>query len=121
MSRIRTLTASLLIGAAALTGCALSNSEPAAATVVHEDDPAFDCLTDGNKVCGISAGDPDVLTDAWQEWDAQEGYRKLRVDPSRKFRVEVDAFSLEKIPQTPGSIVLAASDGMKFRYVVTYL
>lgn len=121
MSRFRTLTASLLIGAASLTGCALSNSEPAVATVVHEEDPGFDCLIHGNQICGPKVTDEAVLSDAWQEWDAQEGYRQLRIDPSREFRVDVNAYSLGKIPQIPGSLVLAASDGMKFRYVVTYL
>lgn len=119
MSRLRTLTASLLIGAAALTGCALGNSEPASA-VVHEESAAFDCLTDGNKVCGAVMADEAVLTEAWAEWDRQEGYRQLRVDPSREYRVEVDAFSLGSIDQTPGSIILVNSDGLRFRYVVAY-
>lgn len=118
--RIRTLTVSLLIGAASLTGCALSNSEPAAA-VVHEESAGFDCLTDGNQVCGAVMADDVVLTEAWEEWDRQEGYRQLRVDPSREFEVMVDAFSLGDIDQTPGSIILVNSDGLRFRYVVSYL
>lgn len=120
MSRFRTLTVSVLIGAASLTGCALNNSEPVSA-VVHEEDPGFDCLTDGNRVCGIPADDSALLTEAWEEWDRQEGYRQLRVDPSREFEVRVDAFSLGSIDQTPGSIILVNSDGIRFRYVVAYL
>lgn len=120
MFRMRTLTASLVIGAASLTGCALTNSEPASA-VVHEDSPAFDCLTDGNRICGASMADDTVLSAAWEEWDKQEGYRQLRVDPSREFRVDVDAFSLERMEHVPGSITLVSSDGLRFRYVVTYL
>lgn len=118
--RIRTLTASLLIGAASLTGCALSNTEPASA-VTHEESAGFDCLTDGNLTCGAAVADETIRTAAWEEWDRQQGYRVMRVDPSREFRVDFDAFAVGQIARKPGSVILTSNDGVSFRFVVTYL
>lgn len=118
-SRTRSLIAASLIAGASLTGCALSNSEPAAA-VIHEDNPSFECLTHGNKVCGFTDADDPMLAAAWEEWDAQEGYRSLRVDPSRAYEVKVDAYATESLEQTPGSLILVSADGFRFRYVVDY-
>jgi hypothetical protein len=35
---------------------------------IQEDDPAWDCLTMGNKLCGV---DPAKLGDAWASFDAE--------------------------------------------------
>lgn len=51
-----------------------------------EDDPGWDCARDGNRICGPLTDD--AAAAGWRVWDAQEGTRHLRVDPSRPYRVE---------------------------------
>lgn len=121
VSRTRTLAASLLLGITALTGCALSQTEPAAATVIEEDDPRWDCLTHGNRICGAVMADQTVQADAWETWDRQQGWTQLRLDPAREFRVDFTAYSAVGLDSEPGSVVLADSDGMRYRFTVVYL
>lgn len=115
-----TLAAALLIGG---TGCAVT--EPAAAsapvTTPMEDDPGFNCLEHGNQICG-----PVMLTDAlslqaWDTFDAQDGARQVRVDPTRPFRVDLGRYSLDgKLQPRDGSLILVDRDGYAFEYTVTY-
>lgn len=61
-------------------------STPPIAAQLTEDDPGWDCATQGNRVCG-------PVTDAdraagWHVWDTSDGARSLRVDPSRPYRVD---------------------------------
>lgn len=61
MMRLLMLTAALL-----LTGC----GAPAEATptAIEEDDPRWECLTMGNKVCGSQSHEEEVA--AWAELDS---------------------------------------------------
>lgn len=54
--------------------------------VKQEDDPTWDCYEDGNRICGDVA--KVYGTEAWAEWDKQNGAHFLRVDPSREYRVD---------------------------------
>lgn len=54
--------------------------------VKMEDDPTWDCYEDGNRICGDV--DNVYSTEAWGEWDSQNGGRFLRIDPSREYRVD---------------------------------
>lgn len=76
---------------------------------LQEDDPGWDCNTMGNRVCG----DPDQVhaTEAWKAWDAGQGWRMLRVDASRPFRV-VYVGTATLSPKVPdGSVAVPAMDG----------
>lgn len=63
-----------------------STVTPAAVVEVEEDDPAFDCLTMGNRYCG----DPDRahVHEAWGAWDSTDGWTRLRVPTDRSFSVD---------------------------------
>lgn len=52
----------------------------------EEDDPAWDCFEDGNRVCGDPA--KTYSMDGWAQWDIQNGSKFLRVDPSREYKVD---------------------------------
>lgn len=83
----------LLLAILALVACvgivlgtfATPSGQPANVTA-SEDHPLWECYHDGNRVCG----DPDGVhaTQAWDAWDKGEGWKSLRVDPSKGFRVD---------------------------------
>ena len=114
------LLSSLAIGAVGCAGGPSTRDGYTAAPVsVMEDDPSWDCLTDGNKVCGAVMADDSLTERAWAVWDAQQGYRQIRVDPSREFRIDFTGYSTEGIHQGPGELVLTQG-GMYYRYAVSY-
>lgn len=62
-----------LVAAALLTGCGVTAEPRAMVTVeatpaapIQEDEPGWDCLTMGNRVCGPKAGDE---VEAWTRFD----------------------------------------------------
>ena len=84
------LAALAVIGSGLTIGAALPEPAPAQGigtpTPCAEDSPCWDCSLMGNHICG-------PLTEAeratgWAVWDQGQGSRKLRVDPSRAFRVD---------------------------------
>lgn len=91
-------------------------------TSIHleEDDPAWNCFTDGNRICGGAVLSEELRTQAWQAFDEQQAWRQIQVDPSREFRIDIAAASPEPMHAAPGSVVLADRGGMYFQYVVTY-
>lgn len=79
MRLIALATTALLATTVALTSC----SAPQA---TEEDQPGWNCYTQGNLICGPST-DADMDA-AWQAWDYSGGPSKLKVDTSRGFRVD---------------------------------
>lgn len=124
------LTRSLTITALALALLTGGNAVASAANLTHqsivpsvhltqagvceEDENCWDCETMGNQICGL----PDIQANtaarqlAWDTWDAAEGWRLMRVDPSQPVRIDVVGYS----PVKPtGEFSLQADDG--FWYV----
>ena len=55
-------------------------------SIVLEDDPSWDCATHGNRICGpTSEADREA---GWNAYDFSNGYRSLKVDPTRPYRVD---------------------------------
>lgn len=54
---------------------------------VETGDPSpQDCYENGNRICGDADG---VMEDAaWKAWDSLGGWKYLKVDPNRRFKVE---------------------------------
>ncbi|UOK18426.1 membrane protein [Arthrobacter phage BruhMoment] len=80
-------------------------------------DPAR-CAEIGNRICG-TAGD---AATAWLVWEQQEGERKLKVDPSRPYRVDYMA-STPDYPQNMDAydLALVGKDGRWYVFRATYL
>jgi hypothetical protein len=104
---------------APLTGCQLSvDRQFAPAAACQEDEPCWDCTTDGNKVCGTPS--PAESAAAWKVWDYSGGAHKLTLDPSRPFRVDyVGRYS--SVPNTgTGEVALLGKDGDAYLFRVRY-
>lgn len=116
--------AGLAIGAWAVGSLivALDDSPSQAAPIVsvEEDSPQWDCLTMGNRVCGADMLTEDLSRQAWDAWDAQQGWTLVQIDPTREYRVDVTAFSRDGLYQAPGTAVIADRDGTRFQYSVSY-
>lgn len=56
------------------------------APAIEEDDPGWDCATMGNRICGPLTEDDRAR--GWDAYDFSQGYRSLKVDPSRPYRVD---------------------------------
>lgn len=81
------------------------------ASVCGEESACWDCETMGNQICGL----PDIQankahrTAAWAAWDAAEGWRLMRVDPSVPVKIDVTGYSTTK-PR--GEFSLRADNGL---------
>lgn len=51
-----------------------------------EDRPDWSCTEQGNRICGDPDGQHAAM--AWATWDRVEGWRHIRVDGTRPFRVD---------------------------------
>lgn len=73
------------------------------------------CLTDGNLICGLpdTPDNSDARALAWQTWDSGQGWRWLRVDPTKELRVDVTGYSLTRpAALTAGQVALPGADGV---------
>ena len=63
---------------------------PPSIAAVQEDDPGWDCLTQGNYLCG----DPDqtYAKEAWAAWDKTQAWKQLRTAATNT-RVEYVGFA----------------------------
>jgi hypothetical protein len=85
---------------------------------IQEDDPRWDCTTMGNRECGTASAEESAT--AWEVWDYSEGARKLRMDPSRPFRV-VYVGRTSSVPNTDtGEVALIGKDGNAYLFRAVY-
>ncbi|QWY82840.1 hypothetical protein PP641_gp100 [Arthrobacter phage SilentRX] len=117
------LAALAVIGAGLTIGSALPDPAPHPTVGVEvptltEDAPGWDCLEMGNMICG----DPDEVraTAAWDAWDAGDGPRKLRVDPSRPFRVEYVGYAVHSPKLTGEDAAVPGTDGLWYVFRASY-
>lgn len=112
---MRKLLASALL-IASLAGCAAS-STPA----LTEDSPGWDCATMGNRICTPLDTRTGTQATAWEIWDNGGGSSKLRVDPSRPYRVDFVGASETYPHQAPAEDALAVGkDGRWYWFHLTY-
>ena len=55
---------------------------PVLQVATSEDDPRWNCETQGNRRCGIT--DPAMSRTAWKVWDGYGGAERLLVDPGQR-------------------------------------
>lgn len=122
----RLALASIAVIAAGLTlGVGIPTlTSPPAPTVTpftcDEDMPCWDpheCAEIGNKVCGEVS---DAAT-AWEVYEQQDGNRKLKVDPTRPYRVDY-MVSTPDYPQNLDTydLVLVGKDGRWYVFRASY-
>jgi len=105
------------------TPSASSILPPALTIPCREDEPCFNCETMGNFICGGSEMDPlaeDMASRAWTAWDTQHGARQLRVDGTRKFRVEFIGYAVRQPRLGPGQLALQ-DGGAYYVFAARYL
>lgn len=99
---------------------ALPTASPSV-TACEESDPCWDpaqCETNGNGVCGVI----DDSAYAWKVWKEQNGAHKLKMDPSRPFRVEYMASSDDSPENMDGyDLALLGKDGRYYVFRASYL
>ena len=114
-NRASLIAASVGLSLIALMGSANAAPPPATApslAQVAEDDPAWDCLTMGNRMCG----DPDgkYAKEAWAAWDKAQAWKHLRTAATNtrveyvgyaKRHPDVDALSELAVPSRHGWFV----------------
>lgn len=71
--------------------------------------PALEqCYTEGTRLCAPTSV---TSTDGWRVWDEQDGPSKLKVDPSRAFRVNFLGTAVD-YPKLDGyDLALVGKDG----------
>lgn len=126
VSRIALGTAGLaLIAAGTLAGCAdltergvaaptptIAQTIPPVLTVAaEEDDPGWDCQSQGNHICG-SAFAPRAAATAWDLWDSYGGAEKLLVDTHAK--VALTGYAVSD-PYVKGSPVKLATNQLALK------
>ncbi len=122
-NRASLIAASIGLSILALTGC-VSAAPPApapattSASVLQEDDPGWDCATMGNKVCGTPSESENAT--AWNVWESGRGPSKLRLDPSRPYRVEYVGRYSSVPPTKDGEVALTGKDGDSYLFRVHY-
>jgi hypothetical protein len=89
-----------------------------AAPPPQEDDPGFSCHTHGNLVCGDAA--QTHAATAWQAWDRTQGWRTLRVDPARPFRVDYVGTATAYPTLTDGEAAILWTDGKYYVFRANY-
>lgn len=86
---------------------------------LRSDDPSMgDCYENGNLVCG----DPNGLhaDEAWQAWDSLGGWKYLKVDPNRRFKLDYVGTAMLPPRLGAGEVALPYNNGyLVFR--ATYL
>lgn len=97
----------LLLSAALLTGCGAATATPPATTptasAIEEDDPNWNCLTDGNRVCGPN---PIQRVEAWGMFQTD----KVPADVLREaFQVTYMGTAMEGIDFPPSEYVTIPS------------
>jgi hypothetical protein len=117
MSERHSLTAATLGAGIALTVIGLMSGPPpqtvdqSPSVTVQEDDPGWDCLTMGNRICG----DPGQVhaVEAWQAWDQAGGWRYLLTDPNVENRVEYIGWAIHSpsVDRSAGYGAVPAPDG----------
>jgi hypothetical protein len=112
-----------IVGAGLSVGAALPEPAPHPTVGVgtatpHEDEAGWDCLTMGNMVCG----DPDEVraTPAWDTFDTWGGAAKLKVDPSRPFRVEYVGYATHSPKLTGEDLAMPGTDGYWYVFRADY-
>lgn len=110
---IPALALALLAGASTI-GAVTGGSDPRPPAIT-EDDPHWDCTTQGNRICGVNEHE---RATAWRAWDAHEGWRSIAVDPDRAMRIDVTGWSLN--PEKVEGLTLRGDDGRWYVYNVTY-
>lgn len=83
-----------------------------------EHDRGWDCLTMGNYICG----DPDEVraTPAWDTFDRFGGAAKLKVDPSRPFRVDYVGYATQSPKLTGDDLAMPGTDGLWYVFRASY-
>lgn len=107
------LTLVLLAGGSAIG--ALTGGSDHRPPTITEEHPAWDCEDMGNRICAVTEEQKAV---AWRAWDSQEGWRHLKVDPSRPVTVCVTGYSLT--PPKVDGVTLRGDDGRWYVYTATY-
>lgn len=84
----------------------------------EEDEPCWDCETMGNRQCGVTEADRAM---AWAAWDKWQGWRTLAADPTREFKVDVVAYSLQQPATDRSRPAFQGEDGRWFLFTADYL
>lgn len=113
-STIRTVIVSATL---ALTAGLISCGTTDVRTSVHEESPAFNCYTDGNRLCGPTDA---TSGDGWRVWNESDGPRHLRMDPSRPFRVDFIGTATQYPEIRPYDLALPAKDGKWYVFRAEY-
>lgn len=84
----------------------------------QEDEPCWNCIDMGNRICGDPDGER--ATPAWEAFDTQGGARKLKVDPSRPFRVDYVGYAVETPRLTGDQLGIVGIDGIWYIFEAGY-
>lgn len=83
-----------------------------------EDDPCWNCLTMGNRICGDPKGENLAL--ARKAWTAGSGATKLKVDPSRTFTVGYIGYADGAPRLDDGELAIPGTDGLWYVFRAQY-
>lgn len=75
---------------------------------------SWDCASDGNRICDVLTAEQEAT--AWQTFEDVCGVCKLKVDPSREFRVELLGYGTVHPALGMHDIALPAADGKWYAF-----
>lgn len=114
------LTIALLLP---LAGCSTPVSvDRQTAITCQEDEPCWTCSPNDDRPCvnGVLVTPESEHVTAWNVWESGRGPSKLRLDPSRPFRVEYVGRSSSVPPASEGAVTLTGKDGLSYTFAVRY-
>lgn len=88
-------------------------------TLTEQDPDITDCYEEGNRICGDKDG---VMEEqAWATWDSIGGWKYLKVDPNRSFKVEYVGTAMVQPQLGEGEVALPSShSGGYYVFRATY-